>query len=168
MSKTQNCSSTEEAEKYGISVSCRIPATLHRQIGDEAAIRKISLASQLSSIIQIGSQRGEERNAEVTILLREKGNLQVEVASLKKELEIREQKLSVQTEDEAYFSQLRLNRDILKKYLSSSPLFLEKLEQEGFNLSFATHIGMLYEKQYFCILEMGYRQKKNLIYIKQL
>jgi hypothetical protein len=110
----------------------------------------------------------EERNAEVTILLREKGNLQVEVASLKKELEIREQKLSVQTEDEAYFSQLRLNRDILKKYLSSSPLFLEKLEQEGFNLSFATHIGMLYEKQYFCILEMGYRQKKNLIYIKQL
>lgn len=158
----------EAAEKYGISVSCRIPAILQRKIGNEAALWQISFASHLSSLVQIGYQKGDETNAEINLLLRQTESLHQEVSSLKQQLEISGQKLSNYAKDDACISILQLNRDILKKYVAASPIPVEKLQQEGFDFSFATHIGVGQGKQYFCILDMGYYQEKNLIFIKPL
>jgi hypothetical protein len=160
--------SNEAAEKYGISVSCRIPAVLQRKIGDEAALRQISFASHLSSLVQIGHQKGEESNAETNILLRKNESLQQEVSSLKQQLEISEKKRSENAKDDVCFSKLRLNRDILEKHINANPVTIEKLQQSGFDFAYVTHTGMDQDKQYFCILNMSYRQEKNLIFIKPL
>jgi hypothetical protein len=116
MLNEQKSNLREEAEKYGISVSCRIPAVMHKRLGEEAALRQISLASHIASLLQAGHQQGAESNAEINILLREKEGLQKVVATLKLELQEKEEQLSLKDKDEPFISPLRLNRDLLQKY----------------------------------------------------
>ena len=88
--------SPEAVYKYGITVSCRIPALLHKEIGNEAALRGISIAKHLSSLVQLGHHQEASTNAEINILIRERENLQKEVQALTKQLEKHEQKLQQQ------------------------------------------------------------------------
>src|SRR5436190_6135439 len=76
-----------QTEKYGVPVSCRIPASLKKELGDEAAIRGISLSQQLTNHILTNHNKDSNQSSEITLLLRERERLQQENFKLTQELQ---------------------------------------------------------------------------------
>ncbi|KAA9325042.1 hypothetical protein [Adhaeribacter soli] len=157
----------ENEEKYGVPVTFRIGAQMKKELGDEAALRGISLAQHGANLLLTCHQNSQEQTAEVSLLLRAKETIKQQNNSLAQNLKDVEKQLADYRQDDQVVRILQRNRDLLSKYSSAGSIAKSKLEQEGFDFHYITHKG-LKDREYFCILNMSFYVENDTVFIKPL
>jgi len=151
----------DEISKYGVPVTFRLSAHMKKILGDEAALRGISLAQYGADLLLTAHKNSADKTAEMNMLIRERDLLKQQVTNLTDKLQEKEVVVPP-------LAAIYKNRGILQCFAANGTITKAVLEKEGFDFGYMTHAAVINDMQFYCVVDIAYAVDKDLITIKAI